>query len=392
MKFDPVEIKQGNTRDIINTLIDHVTKTDEEAVVEAKNKQKSTELKAFIAKSRGLPLGSIEQRLQKLYDSDNISQYARDFIDDHTFSEERLNQDVSYLEIGTPNYGRKDQFILLEEDGYLRALTAERRKWTKKTIEKLIKYLPELDRVYLSPSDLEGMVNEELDDTSLSGFTAKYNPYFSEKSLSIRFHGGEQRDLDDVEEIFNARPSRVEFTQTNSPTEALEGAVKQDGYYSIPRIRLGSESKGYETISKLSASYESHDKENFEIEERARESFEDGYSLDGSTTLRLVEEAEDPASAGVTTDGGETSLAGMLESEILDSKRRYKYSTWEEGDFLVFDTETREPFQIAIEGDDIDIHAKPATTARSLRDFSHIVLEEFNSTYRFDKVSKEISA
>ncbi len=391
MKFNPSKIKKDDTREIINTLIDHVTKTDEEAVEEAKKKQKSTELKTFIAKSKGLPLGQLDKRLQELYNSENISKYAKDFINQHAFSEERLNSDVSYLEIKTPNYGRTDQFILLEEDGYLRVLTAERRKWTKRTVEKLIKHLPELDRVYLSPSDLEGMVNEELEDTSLSGFTAKYNPYFSDKSLSIRFHGGEQKDLDDVEDIFNARPSRVEFTQRNSPIDALEGAVKQEGYYSIPRVREGSESQGYETISKLSASYETHDAENFEVEQRPRESFEDGFSVDGSTTLRLVEEANEPASAGVTTDGGDSSLVEKLESDILDRKRRYKYSVWDVGDFLVFDTETREPFQIAIEGDDINIHAKPATTSRSLRDFSQIVLEEFNSTYRFEKVSKEIS-
>lgn len=392
MKFKPDTIKKKDTREIINVLINHVTKTDEEVVEEARQKNKSTELKVFIAESQGFPFGDLDQRLQHLYDSGDLTQYGRDFISDHTFSEERLNEDVSYLEIGTPQYGRTDQFIILEEDGYLRVLTVERRKWTKKTIEKLIKYLPELDRVYLSPSDIEGMVEDELEDSSLSGFTAKYNPYYSEKKLSIQFHGGEQENLDEVEEVFNARPSRVEFSQSNSPSEAVKGAVRQDGYYSIPRIRRGSEEVGYETITDLSESYENHDRENFEVEHRPRESFEDGFTIEGTTTLRLVEEADEPPHAGVTTDGGETSLSEMLEEDILDGKRRYKYSTWDEGDFLVFDTENREPFQIAIEGEDIAIHAKPATTARSLRDFSHVVLEEFNSTYRFEKVSKDISA
>jgi len=392
MKFNPDHLKSGETREIINVLISHVTKTDEEVVEEAKEKKKSTELKVFVAESANFEVGTVDGRLQDLYESGDLSQYAKDFINEHTFAEEVLNEDVSYLEIGTPKYGRTDQFILLNEDGYLRVLTAERRKWTKKTVEKLIQYLPGLDRVFLSPSDIEGMVNEELDGTSLSGFTARYNPYYSEKELSIQFHGGEQENLDEVEEYFNARPSRVEFSQSNSPQEAVKGAVRQDGYYSIPRIRQGSEDVGYDTIVQLSEGYENHDRENFEVSNKQRSSFEDGFTLEGVTTLHLIEEADQDPEVGVTPDGGESSLVELLEEEILDGKRRYKYSTWEEGDFLVLDTETREPFQVVVKGEDIAVHAKPATTATSLREFGQTILDEFNSTYRFEKFSKSLSA
>lgn len=392
MKFESAKLQQEDTRDIVNVLIDHVTKTDEEVKEEGKKKRRSTELKVFIAENKGLELGEIETRVQSLYQSDKLTKYGNDFIDHHTFEEKKINGDVSYLEIGTPKYGRTDQFVLLDKNGYIRVLTAERRKWTKKTVEKLIQYLPELERVYLSPSDIEGLVNTDLEDTDLSGFTAKFNPYYSEKELSIQFHGGESTDLEDVEHHFNARPSRVEFTQSNSPSEALKGAVRQDGYYSIPRVREGSETKGYETIMALSEGYEKHDRQNFEVEHRPRSSFEDGFSLDGYTTLRLIEEAVDDPEIGITTDGGESSLTETLEERILDGKRRYKYSIWEDGDFLVFDTESREPFQLIVDGQDLVVHAKPATTATTLREFGHIILEEFNSTYRFEKISERISA
>lgn len=135
MKFSPEHLKSGDTRQIINVLISHVTKTDEEVVEEAKKKRKSTELKAFVAESIDFEVGSVEDRLQELYESGELSKYGRDYINDHTFTEEVLNGDVSYLEIGTPKYGRTDQFVLLNEDGYLRVLTAERRKWTKKLLK-----------------------------------------------------------------------------------------------------------------------------------------------------------------------------------------------------------------------------------------------------------------
>lgn len=389
MKFNPDKLKVTDTQEIVNTLISHVTKTDEEVAEERKERRRSTELKVFIADNSGFTLGSLDDRLVDLYESEEVNKNIRGFIDSHTFQEEKLNEDVSYLEIHTPNYGRTDQFVLIDKGGYLRVLTAERRYWTKRTIEKLIKYLPELDRVFLSPADLESMVGN-LEDTDFSGFTAKHKPYYSEKELSIQFHGGEKKDLEKVEEEFQARPTRVEFSQRNSPSEAVEGAVRQDGYYSIPSIRKGSEQKGYETIMSLSTSYERRDRQNFAVEHKARDSFDDGFTIEGYTTVKFVEESEETSE--FVTDGGDATLADELESEILDRKRRYKYSNWDEGDFLVFDTKTREPFQVGIDGNDLAIHAKPATTAKTLREFGHIILDEFNSTYRFEKYSDNISA
>ncbi|MDZ7849423.1 MAG: hypothetical protein U5K70_00935 [Halodesulfurarchaeum sp.] len=389
MKFEPSAIKKEETEEIIDTLISHVTKSDEEIVQEAEKKRKSTELKVFIADNTGFELGTINSKLQELYSNGSPSDYVINFIDDHTFEEEILNGDVSYLEIQTPKYSRVDQFILLEKEDYLRVLTVERRYWTKRTIERLIRYLPGLDRIFLSSEDLEETVLEEEDNTHLSGFTAKHKPYYSEKELSIQFHGGEESDLRKVESEFDARPTRVEFGQKNSPTDAVKGAVRQDGYYSIPTIRAGSEELGYQTIMSISDSLENHDRANFDIGHRPRQEFEEGFSIEGYTRILLNEESE--GRSDIVTDGGREELIEKLEENILDYKQRYKYSVWDDGDFHVFDTETRVPFQVGVEGKDLVLFAKPATTSKALREFSRIVLEEFNSTYSFEKESQQLS-
>lgn len=384
MNIDNHALKDKETDEIVSVLIDHVSKSDEEVQREREEGRRTTELKVFVAENKGFELGTLTQTIQNLAESEETTEHVDSFLTQHNFVEERLNDEVSYIEIHTPQYERTDQFIFLDNEDYLKVLTAERREWTKKTVENLLRYIPDLDRLFLSSEDLQKVV-AELPKTTISGFTAKYHSYHSDKRVTIQFHGGTEDDLRKVEDEFGARPTRLEFDQANSPTKAIHSSVDRNGYFKLTRVRKGSEQKGIETLQQIFHEYEEHDREHFTVEFTPRRiPFKSGFTIEGFTTLRLIENEEH--------SGEEKTPTEKLKDEILERKRRYEYTEWEPGNYLVFDKEHNEPFEIGVEDRDLLVYAKPATTSVTLRDFCNLILEEFNSTYGVDKTSKLLRA
>jgi len=383
MNIDNHALKDKDTEEIVSVLIDHVSKSDEEVQREREEGRRTTELKVFVAENKGFELGTLSQEIQKLAESEDTTKHVDSFITEHNFVEERLNKKVSYVEIHTPNYERTDQFVFLDNADYLKVLTAERRDWTKKTVENLLRYVPDLDRLFLSSEDLRDIVTG-LPKTTISGFTAKYHSYHTDKRVTIQFHGGTESDLQKVEEEFGARPTRLEFDQANSPTKAIHSSVDRQGYFKLTRVRRGSEQKGVETLQQIFHDYEEHDREHFEVEFTPRRiPLKSGFTIEGFTTLQLIEKEE---------DGDDKTPSEKLKGEILERKRRYDYTVWEPGNYLVFDKEHNEPFEIGIEDRDLVVYAKPATTSVTLRDFCNLILEDFNSTYGVEKTSNLLRA
>jgi len=384
MELDSYALEGKETEEIVSVLIDHVSKSDEEVQRERDEKRRTTELKVFVVENQGFELGALSEEIRQLAESSNATKHVSSFLTKHNFSEERLNDEVSYIEIHTPNFERTDQFIFLDNGQYLKILTAERREWTKKTIENLINYLPDLDRLFLSSDDLQEII-DDLPKTTISGFTAKYHSYHTDKRVTIQFHGGTEEDLETVREEFGARPTRLEFDQANSPSTAVHSSVDRQGYFKITRVREGSESKGRETLERIFQDYEEHDRQHFEIEFIPKKiPIKSGFTIEGFTTLQLLEEEEH--------EGSTESPTEKLKEEILEHKRRYEFSEWEPGNYLVFDKEHNEPFEIGVEKRDLVVYAKPATSSVTLRDFCNLILEDFNSTYSFRKTSKRLRA
>lgn len=416
---DPFKQLEGaGTEEIVSVFINHVSKTDEEIAEEGReNISHSTELKIYLAENRGFVPENINQRILDLLQDDDVNQHPTEFFNEHNFEIRSLNEEAFHLVISTPKYERNDDFILINSDGYIKALTTIRKKWAEKTIEKLIQYLPELDRLFLGSSDLESMV-DSVKKRDLTGFTAKYQPFYSDERVSVQVHGGSDSHLEKVENQFNARPKRIVFSQRNSPAEAVKGAISQEGYASIPRVRRGSEDVGYEAIDDLIDRYQERDRENFSVPykpkritpgdrylleqqtlEESQESevtdgglsealkrLDQGSVLEGLTICELQEEMPDE---GYPDD---EIVAEQLEDEILEYKKRYTHSTCGEGNFLVYDRELGESFEIIITDKNIRVYTKSNTTARSLREFYEIIEEEFNSTYNIDHTSKKVRA
>jgi len=388
MDFNPETLKQEETSAILDRLISHVSKTEEELQEEAEEeRKKTTDLKLFIARKEGFSLGTVEERLQSLATDESTHKYTRDFINEHGFTETRLNDEATLLEIRTPSYNREDYSILVDAGEYLRIFTTERRYWTKKTIERVIDYLPGLSRLYLSADDIHGIVNnlEEITETRISGFTSKYRSYDDNRRISIQFYGGDENDIENVKEEFDAKPTRVEFKQKNSPTDAVTGAITRNARVNIPGVRAGSEDLGAETLSSLAGHFEDRDHEHFDIPASPEmENTSGGLEIDGFTTVRLTD--TDSENQVALADGGgllheDQTFLGALKEDILDKKQRYDFTNWGEDEFIVMDKNRSETFHLGIDNRDLIVNARPETTPITIKDFCQIILEEFRSTY-----------
>lgn len=398
--------------------MDFVTKTDEEIAEEGRKKRKqSTELKLYVAASNGFQVKDLHSTIQDLASSESLNQSPQQFFENHTFSVNSVNEEASLLVITTPKYNRDDEFLLIEGEDYLKVVTVIRKSIAEDTIERLIQYIPTLDRIFLSSENLREIV-DEYEKRDLSGFTAKYEPFFKDEYISVQVHGGSKDTLDDVQDNFDARPKRVVFSQRNSPAEAVKGTVSQDGYASIPRVREGSGDVGIETIENIVETTQQKDQENFAVPYRPeRLTPGDRYFLTQLTLDESADESETDgglsellrdADQGSVLDGlticvfeeglqdenypNDEAVAQSLEEDILDHKQRYRYSLVDENHYLVYDGDRGQSFEIVVAEKDLKVYTRGNTTQAGLRDFYQIIDDEFNSSYSIDKTAKKVRA
>lgn len=436
MKFE--HLTNPTTDEVLSQFVSHVTKTNQDLAEEARNgKQSTTELKVFIAENKGFSSASLETVVSDVLQDEDTNKNPRKFFESHHFDVSQLNDEAYHLTIKTPEYERSDDFLLLESGDYLKAITVIRRKWTKKTIEKLIKYLDSLERLFITSDDLEDIV-EPNENRNLTGFTAKYKPFYKNERVSVQVHGGTDEHLRDVESTFSARPKRIEFGQTENQsgvqasirqdgggtdgsTAVVNAAIRQDGYASIPQVRDGYEKAGVSTINSVISAYEQTDAEKFEVNHRPErikpgerhfisqlhfEEFddtEDTAQFDGGLPEKLKSLDQGSVMEGVTIWDfqeempgeeypNEDGVAKNLELKIFELKDRYSYSEINPRNFLVYDRRCGESFEVIVSGKQIRVYAKPNTTSSSFREFYNILDEDFNSTYSFTKDSHGLRA
>jgi len=374
-------LKDKDKEEIIRNLVEHVVKTEEEVERKETRGGKKTDLKLYLLDNQGFEIGQLNPTIEFLSSNDDTGKNAKSFIEDHVIDENQVSEDISLVSISTPSANRTDDFIFIQNNGYLWILTTERKKWTKKTVENLIKYLPSVERLYLSSEALEDMV-EDLDDAYVSGFTAKYHSPSRTRDATLVFHGAEEDDLDKAEEAFQAKPTRIEFDQTNSPAAAIQGSQANDGELSIESVKDGSEAKAVATLMGLSEEFQTRDRETFEVEYPAERSFLEngGFSVNGFTAIELTDPDRDSA----------PNLAAELQEEILSSNQ-YDIGHWGDDTIFVHDSEHQEIFEVGLEPPDIILYARESTSALSLRSFCQDIIDEFDSTYSIQKRQNRIA-
>lgn len=381
MDVDPDTLEGKTTRQILRDLVEYVVRSDEEMEEKETRSGDRTDLNIYVCDNESYEIGALDEWVAFLADSDRVSGHTANYVADHTFSEKVVDDSISLVTITTPSKGREDDFVFLTNDGYLWVLTTAHSDWRKRTIENLLKYLPCVERLYLSSEDLE-YLTDHVQDSRVSGFTARYHAPNRERDATLTFSGAEPGDLQKAEETFDAKPTRIEFDQANSPITAIQGASTNKGRLTMRSVRDGAESKAVDTFLGLSEEYQELDQQSFDIEHRpVRGPLETGFTVDGFTAVELTdpdrEEAED--------------LVAELEAQVLNGDQ-YRYGIRDGGRKVrVFDTEYSEIFDVAIEEPDIILYARETTTALSLRSFVREVYDELDSTYSLSKATNPVA-
>lgn len=383
MNIDPDRYQGMSKRETLRELIEHVATSEEDHEDKEHRSGSSTDLNLYLLDNREFKIGSLDNHINHITQSERVSGFAKNFVAEHTFSEEPVGNDTTIVSITVPKKSRTDKSIWITHDEYIWVLTTVRQKWRENTIENLIKYLPQVERLYLSSEYLDAVTSDDvIQDSYVSGFTAKYHAPYAEREATLRFHGGRKEDLKKAEDVFNAKPTRIEFDQTNSPTAAIQGASTNDGRLSLQSVVRGSQDKAVETLLSVSEEYQKLDKSSFEVTHAPiQRSTETGFSVDGFTAIELTDPDRDAMS--------NQSLMDELKENVLNGNQ-YRYGVRDRDTIRVFDTYHDEIFDLAIEGSDIIVYPRETATAMSLRDIVQEIFE-YDSTYSHEKVENPVA-
>lgn len=383
MNVDPDRYRQMSKREILRELINHVSTSETEQEEKEHRSGSSTDLNLYLLDNEEYEVGALDDYINHITQSSRVSGYAKNFVEKHTFSEDVISEDVAIVHITTPEKSRVDDSVWISQNGYIWVLTTERQDW-RKTIENLIKYLPQVERLYLSSDHLEMLTaGDNIDDSRISGFTAKYHAPYADRQATLRFYDGRKRDLKKTREEFDAKPTRIEFDQTNSPTAAIEAASTNNGRLSFQSVVQGSQEKAVETLLSISEGYQELDEESFEVDHSSdRDDLENSFAIDGFTAIELTNPDR--------TSEEDDSLVEELKKNILNSTQ-YKYGRRGENTFRVCDSHHGEIFDIAVEPPDIVIYPRESATALSLRDIVQDIFD-YDSTYSHEKVENPVAA
>jgi len=381
MNIRPSDIQDMDDREVVLELITEGTKSSEEMEEKETRGDKTTDLKLYIVDSTEEIQGRFPDACLDVAENEQAKKPARDFFQSHVVEEERVGEDISFLEITSPRYERTDDAIVINRGDVLWFLTTELREWLEDTLEKLIKYLPQLEQVYLSAEDLEDTMRS-IADSEVAGFTAEYHSQHKDRDATLQFHGAEEGDLEKAEDTFSATPTRIEFNQANSPATAIQGSGSNDGFFKLESVREDSTGKAADTLLSTSERFAEQDLKRFRVNaDTSWKLFEPGFVVDEFTSVELHSPEREKADF----------LDEEIEEEIL-SKNRYRYGRWGEDTFFVYDKDHEEVFELGIESTELVLHARETTTALSLRSFCKTVLDKFDSTYSLRKKETRVSA
>jgi len=385
MDFDPADYESKSKREVLRDLVEYVVQTDDEMAEKTTRSGGQTDLNIYLCDNQGFELGELDTWVRQLTENDRITGHAENFASEHTFSEKVADDDISVVTITTPSKGREDEFLFVttNSEDYLWVITTVHSDWRDKTIERFLDYLPCVERLFLSSDDLENLT-KDIKDSRVSGFTAKYHAPNRERNATLRFTGAEKGDLEKAEEAFDAKPTRIDFDQKNSPTTAIQGANTNNGRISMRSVRDGSEPKAVETLLGITDGYQELDHARFNIEFPPNlDKLDNGFTVDGFTAVELT----DPDRNNVSYE----KLVEELETHVLNGNR-YRHGIRDGGTKIrVFDSEHDEMFDVALEPPNIVLYARKTTSALSLREFVRGVYEDLDSTYSLQKKQNPVA-
>lgn len=361
-------------KDLFRMIIDHLVKSEKETggkgiEVPREDEEMSTHLKIIFLEDDSKTLTPLDLS-DCLLERATSNRWMQNLISKWAFtSYETADEDLYVLEAIERAYDRLTKFFVILEDGFWLIYTLEDYRTVKKTIDRIIRYIPELNTVWFPPPDLELIVNDIFTETGFGGFTAKYRPVLHDKKVTIRIFGGDRDDLIIARDHFQAEPTRIRFTSKGSlPT--VVGSLSP-GRLDIKSVLSGYEERVFSIIKAVKEDFFKRESQSFGlIKGYERRIFTDEEG-------NVVSQAPSVFSAVILTvneemrkkkDISAEKLIERLKATFLNNENHYSGYEWDHGNLEVVDLTTGEPFQVVFEDWEFVIYPKEDTHATTVRE------------------------
>lgn len=393
--MDLTKLKGENEEEIKESLLKSIMKTKKEAEKERMEKKSKSDLKIYLVKSIDFQPQDLEEDIDKLRESEDISYNFNNYLENHRFNITKLNDKTFGLTISTPEYKKEDDFIIFVEKGYWHIWTLARRRWTKKTIERLIDHHPKLDRSFINPEDLESLTSKDLkavmeEETHFSGFVAKFKPYYSEKQVSINMYGGDHEDLEIVKNKFDVEPTQITVSMKNSPENCVLGNLHgNEGFISLSTILEGYYDWGKNIAKAASQLFENSDKGTFEIKKHPEETQIDKNGFQFTRYESYYSFNLEPQFDHNRTRENISKLFEKTIEWFLENKRGYYGYKWDEDTYHILRKENMDMFQLSKEEENLVLYPFDRCSEKTIRDVCKEINENIQGDVKPEKYSSE---
>ena len=358
--------------DLFRMIIDHIVKSEkefEEKKPETDEKM-PTHLKVIFLKDDSKMLTPLNI-FDRLLEISTFNRWINILISKWALTGYKTADESLYvLELTEKAYDRLAKFFVILEEGSWLVYTLEDYRTVNKTIDRIVKHLPELNIMWFPPPDLELITNDLFSETGFGGFTSKYRPVLHDKKVTIRIFGGDRDDLIIARNHFQAEPTRIRFESKGSPTTAVVGSISP-GKLDISSVLAGYEEKLFSIIESIKRDFFRRESQNFGLingYERRIFTDEEGNVISQAPSIfsAVILTVNEPMRQ--KSDISMDNLIERLKTTFLDNESRYVGYEWDNGNLEVVDLITGEPFQVVCEDWQFIIYPKEETHAATVRE------------------------
>lgn len=380
------KIESENVEDDTSEIEDDLY--EEPTHLRKKVKRKSSDLKIFVVKNYGITVNEIKKALDELYFESELctNKIFRSFIDKYPIEQMKLNQEYEYFSFTNKNtFQRIPYFIFHQRSHFWLFFTFASKSDVERTLDNVIKYIPDLELVRLTSRNLEDLAKSEQFNDSINGFIAKYRPFYKKRKITVNVYGGTLDDLNKIRNVYFVEPDSVNFVQRNSPITA--GKISS-GYFSLEACSKGEDGIKFakKIISDINSYFIQIDNSNFEeitkYENRLIPT-KNSKCLTFTPSSHIVFNIKDERFDNKRDDSIDFNQLESYISQFLERyKKRYLSYKLQKDSFNIFDKSTHNSFHLSIERKHRNVIISPYGKCKDItfRDFTHYFTERIESS------------
>jgi len=385
---DIISLKGKSKKEIIRKFLSYI-EVDEEGEVPTGLARRGeiwrkTHLKIFIVKSYQFKPENLIDRLNTYYFKERKNdQEFREFIDTNRILLNTLNNDIYHLEINDKHTKSHFHFVIFLQENYWVVFTLTKKNDLKKSIKKIIRYIPELEYIKITPRHLEDLAKTRDFRDHIRGFIAKYKPFYTERKITVDVYGGDLEDLNKLRDIFFVEPNTISFRRHGS---LVEGKIFSEGYFALEKIHSDSYNFANEILMDLENYFIDTNRINYEIFETSENTPNLGktkYGLHTRSSCCLViavkkERFEKRRKDNININELNSQIVKFFDNR----KKRYIIYSEKEFSHFILDRTTRNKVQLTIEPkfNHIIIYPFRNCKDKTIRDITNGIINKVESS------------